>query len=393
MKKENILVIFGGKSAEHDISIITGLQTIKNIDDTKYNIFPIYITRDGEMTFGKKLLNLSTYTNFSKSKLKIATFKIGDDNLYLSSFTKFKKSFKVACAIICCHGLNGEDGTLQGVLELSKIPYTSSSVLSSSICMDKIIMKDILRANKILTPESFFIKKTDYYLDIEKNLKAIVKHLNLFENFCFVKPSNLGSSIGINKCKNVQELEDAIEIAFSYDERVIIEKSIENAVEVNCAVLGDADYQIASKIEYPKSWGSFLNFEEKYILRKEQQMGNKQLNEKMEKKIKEIAIKAYNIFDCSGVVRIDFLVDINNNKIYLNELNSIPGSLAYYLFKENGYDFKKLTSKIIEIGKRKFQNKQKNKYSYSSMALANFNNGSKSNKYANKWIIINKDII
>ena len=113
----------------------------------------------------------------------------------------------------------------------------------------------------------------------------------------------------------------------------------------------------------------------------------------MEKKIKEIAIKAYNIFDCSGVVRIDFLVDINNNKIYLNELNSIPGSLAYYLFKENGYDFKKLTSKIIEIGKRKFQNKQKNKYSYSSMALANFNNGSKSNKYANKWIIINKDII
>ena len=381
MKKENVLVIFGGRSAEHDISIITALQTLNNIDKEKYNVYPIYITRDGEMTFGKKLFNLKTYSEFSKKGLKIANFKIGDDYLYLS-FGKFlKKAFKVSCALICCHGLNGEDGTLQGVLELSKIPYTSSSVLSCSICMDKIIMKDVLRANNLLTPESVCIKKTDYYLNIEKELNKIVKTLNLFDNCCFVKPANLGSSIGISKCKNVSELEEAIEIAFSYDERVIIEKSVENAVEVNCAVLGNSDYQIASSLEYPKSWGSFLNFDEKYILRKNQKNAKKKLSKKMELQIKEMAISAFKIFDCSGVVRIDFLVDEKNEKVFLNELNSIPGSLAFYLFKDEGIDFKTLIDKLIIFGKRKFNEKNNNKFSYESQALAHFGEGNKTNKY------------
>ena len=396
MEKEKVIVMFGGKSAEHDISIITGLQTLKNVDREKYDVFPVYLSREGEMFFGKKLENINTYFNFNSKNLKKVTFKTGSKNIFLGNGKTFKKWFEVGCVILCCHGLNGEDGTIQGLFELCEIPYTSPNVLSSSICMDKIIMKDVLRANLIKTPDSFSFKKTDFYFNEKEILNEIEKKLGLFENFCFVKPANLGSSIGISKCKTREELEEAINVAGNYDERIIVEKSIENATEVNCAVLGNADYQIASNLEYPTSWSSFLNFEEKYILRNK--AGNiieennkeeaepktkkqKKLSEKLESKVKEIAIKAFKIFNCSGVVRIDFLVDKENEIVYLNELNSIPGSLSFYLFKDQGFTFTKLINKLIDFSKKKMKDKLENKYSFSSNALVNFGAGNKMNKY------------
>ncbi|MCI6573443.1 MAG: ATP-grasp domain-containing protein, partial [Firmicutes bacterium] len=190
---------------------------------------------------------------------------------------------------------------------------------------------------------------------------------------------------GISKCETKQQLEEAIEIAASYDERIIVEKAIENAVEVNCAVLGNSDYQEVSSLEYPKSWSSFLSFDEKYIARNNAQANSKKepkkLSQSVEQQIQEISKKAFKVFDCSGVVRIDFLVDKKQNKIYLNELNSIPGSLAFYLFKDQGYTFEKLITRLIELAKTKMETKLSNKYSYSSNALANFGKGSKMNKY------------
>lgn len=385
MKKEKVLVVFGGKSAEHDISIITGLQVLKNINREKYEVFPLYVSREGEMFFGKKLENYETYVNFNKKTFKQVAFKPGEKNIYIQSAFAFRKSFKVSCAVLCLHGLNGEDGTVQGVFELSTIPYTSASVMSSAICMDKIIMKDVLVANKIETPLYHSFSKTDYYLETERILEETETALSLYENSCFVKPANLGSSIGISKCETKQQLEEAIEIAASYDERIIVEKAIENAVEVNCAVLGNSDYQEVSSLEYPKSWSSFLSFNEKYIARNNAQTNSKKepkkLSKAVEQQIQEIAKKAFKIFDCSGVVRIDFLVDKKQNKIYLNELNSIPGSLAFYLFKDQGYTFEKLITRLIELAKTKMETKLSNKYSYSSNALANFGKGSKMNKY------------
>lgn len=387
MEKEKVLVIFGGKSAEHDISIITGLQTLKNIDREKYDVFPLYISRAGEMYFGRKLENFETYINFNVKKFKKATFCPGNKFLYLQIGKTFVKKFEVSCAVICCHGLNGEDGTLQGLFELCEIPQTSCNVMSSSICMDKIIMKDVLRANGIQTPRSISVSKTDFFLNENYMLDKIEDELGLFENFCFVKPANLGSSIGISKCKTREELLEAIDIAGEYDERIIIEQAVEDATEVNCAVLGNSDYQIISSLEYPKSWSSFLSFEEKYISRKEasdnKETKTKKLNQKIEKKIQEISKNVFKIFDCSGVVRIDFLVG-KNGEIFLNELNSIPGSLAFYLFKKQGLDFKKLISKLIDIAKRKQNEKLKNKFSYQSRALENFGKGNKNNKYSQK---------
>ncbi len=411
MEKENIAVIFGGKSAEHDISIITGLQAFANIDGKKFNAIPLYISRDGRLLYGKKLGLVETFANFDITRFNSASFCMGRPYLYIGGRAKakqgeerFKKSIKIDCAVVCCHGLNGEDGTLQGVLELSEIPFTCCTVLSSALCMDKVIMKYLLKSANILTPNFTYFEKTDYYLNSQQAIERICKDLfNISaEGFvegvdaCYVKPANLGSSIGISKCKRINELEDAIEIAVNYDSKVIVEESIENATEVNCAVLGNADYQIASNLEYPKSWSEFLNFDEKYTQREEAAgkvinntketenekvnvIKTKKLSEELEKQVQEIAKKAFKIFGCRGVVRVDFLVQ--NEKVYLNELNSIPGSLAFYLFKEQGYDFAKLLNRLIDIAKKEYEEKKSNRFSYQSNALANFSKNKNINKY------------
>jgi D-alanine-D-alanine ligase len=414
-KKENVAVFFGGKSVEHDISIITGLQVIANIDREKYNIIPIYLSREGEMFFGDKLSEISAFANFNKKdkKIKRAVLNAGSDIIFISKNSdkitkcKFSSLRKIDCAVICCHGLNGEDGTLQGLLELCDIPYTSSGVLSSAVCMDKIIMKDIFIANNIDTATHISFNRNEFTLDSERILNGIEDKL---EYPLFVKPSNLGSSIGISKCKDREGLENAIEIASSYDSRILVEQSIEDNIEVNCAVFGNMDHQITSNLEYPKSWSSFLSFDEKYIMRNKSSKSkdnfidkkqdedykgfentsvdrkntkvapiiNKKLSEEIEEEIKILAKKVFKIFNCIGVVRIDFLVESTTNKIYVNELNSIPGSLAYYLFEE--YSFKTLLNRLIDIAKKQAEDKKKNKFSYQSSALANFSSSSKLNK-------------
>jgi D-alanine-D-alanine ligase len=395
MQKENVIVIFGGKSTEHDISIITGLQVFANIDREKFNAIPVYISRKGEMFTGNKLGKIETYVNFTSNdkQIKKVAFASGSDYLLASKNhvdkTKFKPFLKVDCAVICCHGVNGEDGTLQGLLELSNIPFSSSNVLSSAISMDKIIMKDVFVANNIETAKYKYFYKIDYKLESKKILDELEQNL---QYPMFVKPANLGSSIGISKCKNREELDNAIEIASNYDNRILVEESIEDNIEVNCAVLGNTDYQIASKIEYPKSWSDFLSFDEKYIQRnkssktevkpeiKKSTKSKQSVSTEIEEKVKEIAKNAFKIFNCSGVVRIDFLIEKKSGKIYLNELNSIPGSLAFYLFKEQGYTFKTMLSRLIDIAKKEKSKKNSNKFLYESTALANFGSGSKINK-------------
>ncbi len=362
MEKENIAVIFGGKSTEHDISIITGIQTYKNVDREKYNVLPIYISRKGEMFIGNNLEKIETYADFNPKdkKIKKVSFCPGSNFLFLARNSNlfsqnFKKQIKIDCAILCCHGINGEDGTLQGLLELCDIPYTSSGVMSSAISMDKIIMKDVFVVNDIKTAKYTYFNKIDYSLNPDEILKNIENSL-MYP--VFVKPANLGSSIGISKCKDREQLDKAIEIACSYDSRILVEEGIEDNIEANCAVLGNSDYQASSKIEYPKSWSDFLSFDEKYIQRKmsadetkvKKTKSNKKLPDEIESKIKIIAENTFKIFSCSGVVRIDFLID-KNYEIYLNELNSIPGSLAFYLFKDK-FDFKNLLNRLIDIAKK-----------------------------------------
>ncbi|MDD4686112.1 MAG: D-alanine--D-alanine ligase [Clostridia bacterium] len=368
---KNIAVFFGGVSSEHDISIITGIQTICSLDKKKYNIFPIYITKKGKWFFSNKFNNVDIFLNFNESSFKKVFLLTGENVLYQKIGILTKKIATLDVAIICCHGLNGEDGTLQGLLELSNIPYSSSGVLGSSICMDKIIMKQIFEINNLpvtnytwFTSESFSNKKEEIYNKIKEDLSFPL----------IVKPANLGSSIGISRCNNKLDLIKAVDVAKYYDNRILVEEAVENLREFNCACLGHEEKIIeVSELEEPISWDKFLSFEQKYLnftTVKYERKDNVKLNKDIKNKIKNITKMAFSKLCCSGIVRVDFLVNSKTDEIFINEINTIPGSLANYLW--NNMDFKILLDKLIDIAFLKFEKKKQCCFSYESYALSNF---------------------
>ncbi len=371
---QNILVFYGGKSVEHDISVITAIQTLKNINKDKYNVFPIYQTKNNNFVVVKDYLNPKTYTKEIKQFKKV-DFLFGQSKIKIGKI--FKKTYKIDCAINCLHGINGEDGTLSALMNLCDIPLSSSAILGSSLCMDKIIMKDVFVANKIPCVDYTYITQKDY------NLNKDLCVFNILEKMTFpliVKPSNLGSSIGITKSTNKQELCDAIEIALCYDKRVIIEECLENFKEINISCLGNEDCELSS-MEQPINWQDFLNFKDKYQQKDKTntKILNPNLDDRVKTEIEELAKKMFKIFDLSGVVRIDFMVD-KNNKVYVNEINTVPGSLAFYLWKDKNVEFFELIDKLITLAKEKHAQNIMHKYNFTSSVLSDFK-GQQLNKY------------
>lgn len=371
-------MFFGGVSSEHDISIITGIQTVCALDKAKYNIFPIYISKKGEWFYSNKFNNVDVFLNFREKLYKKVFLTAGDNTLFQKSILN-KKVTKIDSAIICCHGLNGEDGTLQGLLELANVPYSSSGVLGSAVCMDKIIMKELFEYNNLpVTNYTWFTSD-----EFEKNPKNLCEKVqNKLQYPLIIKPANLGSSIGISKCKTSADLVKAIEIAKNYDNRIIVEEAVENLREINCACLGHENSVQVSELEEPISWDKFLSFEEKYIhfatVKFEKKDGVK-LSEKIKNKIKYIAKSAFTKLCASGVVRVDFLLDSQTDDIFINEINTIPGSMASYLW--NDLDFTTLLDKLIEIAELKFEKRRMCCYSYDSYALDNFKKAKTSIKF------------
>lgn len=368
---KNVAVFFGGVSSEHDISIITGIQTICSLDKEKYNVFPIYIAKNGKWVFSNKFDNVDIFLNFNENAYKKVFLLSGENVLYQKLSILTRKIAKLDVAIICCHGLNGEDGTLQGLLELSNIPYSSSGVLGSSVCMDKIIMKQIFEVNNLpITNYTWF---TSQNFDNEK--EAICKRIKEDLSFpLIVKPANLGSSIGISICKNISDFVKAVDIAKHYDNRIVIEEAVENLREFNCACLGhEGNIMEVSELEEPISWDKFLSFEQKYLnfaTVKYERKDNVKLNKAIKDKIKNITKTAFAKLCCSGVVRVNFLFNNKTDEIYINEINTIPGSLANYLW--NNMDYKILLDKLIEIAFLKFEKRKQCCFSYESYALSNF---------------------
>lgn len=379
MKK--VGVIFGGVTCEHDVSVVTGIQLIENIDKSKYEVIPIYIHSDGEWYYGDKLLNQHIYKDFD-------TYKGGLDKGYIAPNKPGlvvpnrgligKDNFiKLDVVIPAMHGMNGEDGSLQGLLELANIPYTSSGVLGASIGMDKILMKKVFEANLIpVLPYTYFLRS-----EWEKSKEAVIAQVEATLKYpLFVKPSNLGSSIGISKANNKEELINAIDIAVSYDERIIVENGVEDILEVNCSALGRGDNVSVSVCEQPVSWKEFLTFDEKYL-----RGGNKapvkgvsngmenmtrkvpaQISEEQTKEVKELTAKVFKALNSKGVVRIDFIIDNSDGKVYVNEINTIPGSFAFYLWDYDGIKYSTLIDKIIEFAEEENAEKNKNNYTYKS---------------------------
>jgi D-alanine-D-alanine ligase len=379
MPKRNVAIIFGSRSAEHEVSIITAHQLIGVLDKNKYEIIPIYITKDGDWLTGEKLLNINAFT---KSLPTPATF----DRAYISpspqdrcvvreksGLFRSSKRIPIDVAFPVMHGPHGEDGTLQGLLELAGIPYVGAGVLGSAVGMDKIVMKAVFRENNLPTVNYIWCTTNEWKSKPMEIIKGIEDALNYP---VFVKPANSGSSIGVSKAQNTEGLKFALDVASQYDRRIIVDEGVENVMEVNCSIMGNYDL-VASVCEQPISTGELLSFDDKYTHENGATSGMNgaeriipaPISAELTNEIQELSKKAYRVLDCKGIARVDFLVDKKTEKPYVNEINTIPGSFSFYLWEHAEIEFSQLADKLIELAFEVHKEKSQITYSYSSNLL------------------------
>lgn len=396
MKK--IGVIFGGITCEHEVSVVTALQLMENIDRKKYEIIPIYIHSDGEWYVGEKLLDSNIYKEFDDYKPILDKGYIPPTKpgivIPAKGILGREIFIKLDVVIPAMHGMNGEDGSLQGLLELANIPYTSSSMLGASIGMDKIIMKKVFEANLIpVLPYTYFLRD-----EWEKSQDVIIAQIEAVLRYpLFVKPSNLGSSIGISKAIDRQTLISAIDIAACYDERIIVENGVEDIIEVNCSGLGRGSDVKVSICEQPVSWKEFLTFDEKYLGGPKsgatKSAGSKtagmatmsrkvpaEITPEQTAEVKRLTERAFKALNSKGVVRIDYIIDKSDGKVYVNEINTIPGSFAFYLWEYEGIKYPELIDRIITIAEEEQKEKNKNNYTYKSDIIVHASGALKTGK-------------
>ena len=347
MNKIKIGVIFGGMSTENEVSCISGASVIKHLNKKKYNIFPIYIDKIG---------------NWYKVKLEdIEKSEELENKEHIENITEYLKQMDVIFPVL--HGLYGEDGTIQGLFELLKIPYVGCGVLASSVGMDKVYTKLIFEKANVNQAKYIYIRKYNekyIYIDEEFNerileLEDIAKITNDKLRFpVFVKPSNSGSSVGINKAHNIEELKNAIVEAGKYDNKILIEEGIVGK-EVECAVLGNEDV-ISSCVGEIKSADEFYSYDAKYNNENSKTLIPAEISEENSKEIQKLAIKAFKAISGRGLSRVDFFIEDKTEKIYINEINTLPGftSISMYpkLFEAVGISYEKLLDNLIELASK-----------------------------------------
>jgi D-alanine-D-alanine ligase len=394
--KIRVAVIFGGESCEHEISCISANQALHALNNDKYEVIPVYVSKEREFYTGNDLFDLSNYRdlNILKNKLKKVYFIKVDNKAYLRLHKKnlFSKDIELDVAMPIMHGTNGEDGTIQGVLEMLKLPYTTSNVASSSVGQDKIMMKQILDAEKIKICSWFWL----YGFEFNDNKDSYTTKANKLGYPVIIKPANLGSSIGIEIAHNDQEFGLAINQCMKYDDKIVVEKVVEDLLEINCSVLGNRFNCKASVLEEVFKNDEILSFDDKYQpkgakskLGGSKKLGTKvpsgskgmastsrcvpaRINDILTNDIKKIAVNTFKVLGSSGVVRIDFLINKSTNEIYVNEINSIPGSLANYLWSPLGYSFSDLLEELIKIAIDNKRHSEKMIYSFDTNILQNF---------------------
>jgi D-alanine-D-alanine ligase len=384
--KIKIGVFFGGKSVEHEVSIITAIQAIENIDKDKYDVIPIYIAKDNKMYCGNLVGDIKQYKNIENLihiSSEVTLAQRGDKVCLIRCNKKFYEStiydyIDIAFPIV--HGTNVEDGTLQGYLKMFNIPYVGSDVISSSCGMDKYVCKCILKENDIpvLNCKCFTIK------EYNENTKEIINQIEKeFPYPVIIKPVNLGSSVGIEIAKTQEELKELIENAFTYSNKILIEKAIKNLKEVNCSVLGDYEFAEASECEEPIKTDEILSFNDKYISGNKKMGGTKSMNAgvlklpaditlEVKQTIQELSLKTFKTLGCSGVIRIDFIIDKDTDSIYVNEVNTIPGSLSFHLWKQTNLNYTDLLNRLIELSLKRNREEKNMIYSFDSNILSGF---------------------
>ncbi len=386
--KLKLAVLFGGKSTEHEISIISAIQAIGSINRDKYDIIPVYITKNNDFYVGEFIDKIEEYTHIpqllSKST-QVVWIKEGDKvSLFRYPMKKFGNNCitQVDIAFPIVHGTNVEDGTLQGFLATFGLPVVGCDVLSSAVGMNKYVMKTVLKDNGVPVLDCKCYSWKDYE-DVDALVGRIEKE---FTYPVIIKPLNLGSSIGIKKANDRDGLLEALDLGFEFSKKILVERAISNLKEINCSVIGDYESAKASECEEPVNSDDILSFEDKYIggakggAKGAKTGGSKgmaslkrkipaEISDEMRDKIRKMAVDAFTCLGCSGVSRIDFMIDQNTNEVYLNEINTIPGSLSFYLWEPLGVKYTELLDEMIELALKADRESHKVVYSFETNVL------------------------
>lgn len=371
--KTNIGVFFGGRSTEHEISVISASQAMAAIDREKYDVTPIYISKQGRFYVGDALLDVANYRDIPALLAKCTEVYMrpvyGDYNLYRAAAPGFfgpkGPVTKLDVVIPVLHGSNVEDGIFEGVLETIGIPYAGCNTLASANGMDKITMKMILRECDVpvidyvwFTDKEWFAKRDALIAKIEEKIGYPA----------IVKPANLGSSVGIGRAKDREQLIEKIDVAQKYSARIIVEHMVDNLLEINCSVLGDTEEYHSSVLEEPIKTAEILSYEDKYMggtkgakgMQASQKRIPADLPADMTERIRFLAGETFRVLGCHGVSRIDFIIDDDSKEIFVNEINTIPGSLSFYLWEATGVKFNELMDRLVRLAlKRKREQGQK----------------------------------
>jgi len=396
--KKRVAVLFGGVSVEHEVSVISGVQAFHAIDRERYEPIAVYLSKEGRWYVGEQLGDVANYRDMEKLLQSLSEVMPrpvrGDWKLYSVPqsgwFQKTTPPVEVDVYLPVFHGSYGEDGSVQGLFQIMDVPFTGCDVTGSAVSMDKVVMKEVLKGLGLpVLPACSFTR-----FELEESPEDVVARIESACSFpCILKPALLGSSIGIEVVREGKELLDAAHRVAMYCPKVLVEVFLPEMYELNCSVLGNESQQRASVIERPLSSGELLSFADKYERSSSGKCGAKSPQSEtsmasmdrvipadippdVTQQVQELAIKTFRGLGCAGVSRVDFIADRVTDEIYVNELNAIPGSLAFYLWEESGVSFTQLLTELIELALIRFRERQATVYSYSSNLFALHGSGS-----------------
>ena len=383
--KIRVGVFFGGKSVEHEVSVISGLQAYNSFNRDKYEPIPVYITKDNELYTGEAIGDIANYKNIpallQKSIRVFFMCEQGQVQLIRYPAKKIGNSVvaQIDVAFPVVHGANVEDGSLQGFLRHYNLPLVGCDVAASAVTMDKYIMKTVLKDNGIPVLDCVTLNVKEYERDEEAAYNKVESKISYP---VIVKPVNLGSSVGIKVAKDREALREALEYAFTFGARVLIEHAITNLREINCAVLGDYEQAQASECEEPISSDEILSYEDKYVagdksgsegMRTAKRELPANLTPEKREEIRQMAVKTFQVLNCNGVSRIDFMIDRDTDQVYVNEINPIPGSLAFYLWEALDKPYAELLDDMVQLALKREREEKSVLTSFDSNILQNAN--------------------
>ncbi len=375
--KKTIGAVFGGRSVEHDVSIITAHNPIIDslLATKKYEVVPIYIGKDGSWYSDPKMNDISFFRTDLEAKLQgLKKLELNLNNGFeISTPSTFgSKKIKIDLVFPAMHGTNGEDGSLMGLLRMAAVAFVGCDIFASSVAMDKTLTKQVLRAENLPTVRDVWFIKSDF----EANKQKYLTEIRNLRYPLFVKPVHLGSSIGITKAKTETELLNAIEVAFHYDDKVLVEEGVQNLIEVTLPIMGN-DEPVVAGVERPLNKGEFFDYTEKYMKGGKKTGGvNSEYSEipaniggELTEKVRDLGKAVYKVLGCSGIARVDFLIDGETRQIYVNEVNTLPGSLYQHNWKKMGISNIELVERLIGYARERFEKQTATNFIFQSGIL------------------------